>query len=56
MAMPTPLLIDRMKAAILTYAAEGTMYQTRRSASDAFIPVRINSELRRKSRKIQRET
>ncbi len=43
MAMPTPFLIDRMKAAILTHAAEGTMYQTRRSPSDAFIPVRVNS-------------
>ena len=44
MAMPTPLLIDRMKAAILTHAAEGTMYQTRRSPSDPFIHVRVNTE------------
>ena len=44
MAMPTPLLIDRMKAAILKHAAEGKMYQTRRSASDPFIPVRVNTE------------
>ncbi len=43
-AMPTPLLIDRMKAALLTHAAEGTMYQTRRSPSDPFIPVRVNTE------------
>lgn len=44
MAMPTLLLIDRMKAAILKYAAEGELYQTRRSASDPFIPVRVNTE------------
>ena len=44
MAMPTPFLIDRMKAAILTHAAEGTMYQTRRSPSDPFIHVRVNTE------------
>ncbi|MGB8343916.1 MAG: hypothetical protein WCD86_03475 [Ktedonobacteraceae bacterium] len=44
MAMPTPLLIDRMKAAILKHAAEGTIYQTRRSASDPFITVRVNTE------------
>ena len=43
-AMPTPLLIDRMKAALLKHAAEGTMYQTRRSPSDPFIPVRVNTE------------
>src|SRR3989337_2972287 len=34
MAMPTPLLIDRMKAAILKHAAEGKIYQTRRYPSD----------------------
>jgi len=33
MAMPAPLLIDRMKAAILKHAAEGKIYQTRRSPS-----------------------
>ncbi len=33
MAMPTSLLIDRMKAAILKHAAEGKIYQTRRSPS-----------------------
>jgi len=44
LAMPTPLLIDRMKAAILKYAAEGSIYQTRRSPSDPLIPVRINTE------------
>jgi hypothetical protein len=30
MAMPTLLLIDRMKVAILKHAAEGRIYQTRR--------------------------
>ena len=43
-AMPTPLLIDRMKAAILKHAAEGKIYQTRRSPSDPLIPVRVNTE------------
>jgi len=42
MAMPAPFLIDRMKAAILKHAAEGKMYQTRRSAADPFVPVRVN--------------
>ncbi len=31
--IPTSLLIDRMKAAILKHAAEGKIYQTRRSPS-----------------------
>ena len=44
MAMPTPLLIDLAKAAILKHAAEGKIYQTRRSASDPFVPVRVNKE------------
>jgi len=44
MAMPTPLLIDRMNAAILKHAAEGKICQTRRSPSDPFIPVRVNAE------------
>jgi len=44
MAMPTPLLIDRMKAAILKHAAEGKICQTRRVASDPFMPVRVNAE------------
>jgi len=44
MAMPTLLLIDRMKAAILKHAAEGKIYQTRRSPSDPLIPVRVNAE------------
>jgi hypothetical protein len=41
MAMPTPLIIDRMKAAILKHAAEGKMYQTRRSPSGPLISVRV---------------
>jgi len=44
MAMPTTLLIDRMKAVILKHAAEGRVYQTRRSPSDPLIPVRVNTE------------
>jgi hypothetical protein len=44
MAIPTPLLIDRMQAAIVKHAAEGKMYQTRRSPSDPFISVRVNTE------------
>jgi hypothetical protein len=44
MAMPAPLLIDRMKAAILNHAAEGKIFKTRRSPSDPFIPVRVNTK------------
>jgi hypothetical protein len=44
MAMPTPLLIDRMKAAILKHAAEGKIFQTRRSPSDPLLPVHVNTE------------
>ena len=44
MAMPTPLLIDRMTAAIVNHAAEGKVYQTRRYLSDPSIPVRVNTE------------
>src|SRR5450756_2580399 len=44
MAVPAPLLIDRMKAAILKHAAEGKIYQTRRSPSDSLVPVRVNTE------------
>ncbi len=43
-AMPAPLLIDRMKAAILKHAKEGQIYQTRRSSSDPLISVRVNAE------------
>ena len=44
MTMPTPLLIDRMNEAILRHAAEGRIFQTRRSPSDSLIPVRVNNE------------
>jgi hypothetical protein len=44
MAMPTPLLIDRLKDAIRKHAAEGKIYQTRRSPSDPLISVRVNPE------------
>jgi hypothetical protein len=44
MAMPTSLLIDHMRAAILKHAAEGKIYQTRRSPSEPLIPVRVNTE------------
>ena len=44
LAMPVPLLIDRMRAAILRHAGEGTIFRTRRSPSNAFVPVRVNPE------------
>ena len=44
MAMPTPLLIDRMRAAIVRHAAEGKIHQTRRSPSDPLVPVRVNTK------------
>jgi len=44
LALPTPLLIDRMQAALLKHAAEGKIYQTRRVPSDPLIPVRVNPE------------
>jgi len=44
LAMPTPLLIDRMKAAIIKHAAKGKIYQTRQSQADPLIPVRVNKE------------
>jgi hypothetical protein len=44
LAMPAPLLIDRMRAAILKHAEEGKIFQTRRSPSDPFLPVRVNKE------------
>jgi len=42
--MPTPLLIERMKADILKHAAEGKIYQTVRSPSEPFLPVRVSTE------------
>lgn len=44
LAMPILLLIDRMKAAIIKHAAEGKIYQTRRSPSDPLMPVHVNTE------------
>src|SRR4030042_6629964 len=44
MAMPTSLLIDRLRTAVLRHAAEGKICQTRRSPSDPLIPVRVNTE------------
>lgn len=44
MAMPTPLLIELMKTAIIRHAAAGKIYQTRRSPTDPLIPVRVNKE------------
>jgi len=45
LAVPIPFLIDRLKEAILQHEAEGNIYQTRRSASDPLIPVRVNKEI-----------
>ena len=44
MAAPMPLLIDRLKEAILQHTAEGNIYQTRRSTTDPLIAVRVNKE------------
>ena len=44
MAMPTLLLTDLMRSAIVKHAAEGLIYQTRRSPSDPLTPVRVNTE------------
>jgi len=43
-AAPLPLLIDRMREAILRHAGEGNIFRTRRSPSDPFVPVRVNPE------------
>ena len=43
-AAPLPLLIDRMRAAVLRHAGEGTIVRTRRSPFDPFVPVRVNPE------------
>jgi hypothetical protein len=44
MAMPLPNLFDLMKVAILKFAAEGKIYQTRQSPSDPLISVCVNQE------------
>jgi hypothetical protein len=43
-AMPTSQLVDLMKSAIVKHAAQGLIYQTRRSPSDPLTPVRVNTE------------
>jgi hypothetical protein len=44
MAMPMPLLMDRMKTEILLHHADGKIFQNRRFPSDPLIPVRVNKE------------
>ena len=44
MAMATPALFDRLKAAIVKHGAEDKIIRTRRSASDPPMPVRVNAE------------
>ena len=44
MAMPTPVLIERMSAAVLKHAADRKIYQARRSNSDRLVHVRVNPE------------
>ena len=46
MAMPLAHLFELLKAAILKHAAEGKIYQTRRSASVPHTPIRVNKEKR----------
>jgi len=43
-AMPAPLLIKRMKAAILRHSAEGKIYRTWRSPYDLLNPVHVDTE------------
>jgi hypothetical protein len=45
MAMPLAALAERLEAAILRHAEQGTIFQTRRSPSDPHIPVRVNPTL-----------
>jgi hypothetical protein len=44
LAMPLPLFIEWMRAAVLRHANEGTIFRTRRSPSDKLVPVRVNPE------------
>ena len=44
LALPAPRFIELMNTAIIRHAAEGTIFQTRRSLSDPLIPVRVNKE------------
>jgi hypothetical protein len=43
LAAAIQFLIDRLQEAILRHAAEGRVYQTRRSDSDPLIPARVNA-------------
>ena len=44
MAMPLPILIERLRAIILRRSVEGGIFRSRRSSMDALVPVRVNSE------------
>jgi hypothetical protein len=44
LAIPISFLVDRLEAAIIKRAAQGTIYRTRRSPSSRMIPVRVNAE------------
>jgi hypothetical protein len=44
MAMPTPVLIEKMSAAVLRHAADRKIYQARRSPSALSVHVRVNPE------------
>lgn len=44
LAISTTHLIDLMRRAIIEHGKDGNIFQTRRCASDPFIPVRVNSE------------
>lgn len=44
LAMPISLLMDQLQEAILKHAADGTIFQTRSSATDPLVPVRVNKE------------
>ena len=46
MAMPLSRLVDRLHEAIAKHAVEGTIYQTRSSAFDPLVPVRVHKEKR----------
>ncbi|MHB8113992.1 MAG: hypothetical protein ACYDHA_11115 [Bellilinea sp.] len=44
LAMPISLLMNRLQEAILKHATEGIIFQTRSSATDPLVPVRVNKE------------
>ncbi|RDE17413.1 MAG: hypothetical protein C4K49_02970 [Candidatus Thorarchaeota archaeon] len=43
-AMPTPQLIDRVKAVVLEHAAAGRIIQTKQNRTDADTPVRVRTD------------